>query len=87
MTINGENIKAEDHAMASEIRSGREYLLFLRRFGSDPRHYQLHHGGIFAIDGNQAKALVRGPEVIFKGVSEAPVNDLIDRVRGQGKTK
>ncbi len=87
MTISGETIKAEDHAMATEITSGQEYLLFLRKFGAEPGQYQLYNGGIFEIQGNQAKALVKGAETVFKGASEAPVAELIDRVRGQGKSK
>jgi hypothetical protein len=87
LTINGETIRAEDHAMASDITSGQEYLLFLKRFGQDPRQYQLHNGGIFEIAEGQARALVKLPETTFKGTSRAPVNELIDRVRGQGKLK
>jgi len=87
MTINGETIKAEDHAMASEITSGEEYLLFLRKFGRDPGQYQLHDGGIFEIAEGRARALVKGAETIFKGTSRAPVRELIDRVRAEGTVK
>lgn len=87
MTINGQTITAVDHGRATEITSGREYLMFLRRFGPDPRQYQLHNGAIFEIEGGQAKALAKGAETVYKGMSQAPVADLIERVRAQGKAK
>ena len=87
VTINGEKITVENHAFAKEISNGKEYLLFLTRFGTEGLTYSLYNGGIFEIEKGHAKALVMNADAVFKGAGQRPVDELIERVRGQKKPK
>jgi hypothetical protein len=87
IAVNGEKIRTKDLAMATEISNGQEYLLFLKRFGVDGLRYSLYNGGIFEIQAGQARALAMNANDVFKGAGRSPVEDLVNRVRGQGKVK
>jgi hypothetical protein len=87
VTINGEKITVKDDSMAMEISNGKEYLLFLTRFGTEGLNYSLYNGGIFEIEKGHASALVRNANDVFKGAAQTPVDEMVKRVQGQQKPK
>jgi hypothetical protein len=87
VTINGEKIRVENHAMATKISNDKEYLLFLTRFGTEGLTYALNNGGIFEIENGHARALAMNANTVFKGSGQAPVDELIQRVRGLDKKR
>ena len=64
------------------ITSGAQYLLFLMPSrGGQAGQYEIYYGGIFAIAGCSARALIRERNRVFKDAVDAPLQSLLDRIQ------
>jgi hypothetical protein len=64
------------------ITSGAQYLLFLMPSrGGQAGQYEICYGGIFAIVGGSARALIRERNRVFKDAVDAPLQSLLDRIQ------
>ena len=76
----GVTVRAEDHNRG-ELKENVTYLLFLKRFGSEPDVYQIYNVGAFERSNDAAKPLARDGADLFKDFNKT-YGDIITRVRG-----
>jgi hypothetical protein len=86
VAVKGVPVIVEDSNIPSNaLKEGREYIIFLKRFGTEVGRYQSHNYGIFEIDRGSAIALAKQARDIFREEAEGPVADLLSKVQKASK--
>jgi hypothetical protein len=78
--VNGTRVIAENANMAEQLKEGGEYLLFLKKLGTEPGRYRPYRYGMFRIERGHATAVIKQAKEIFPGASEAPLADLVSKI-------
>jgi hypothetical protein len=66
----GITVRAENHNLG-ELKENVTYLLFLKRFGSEPDAYQIYNVGAFERSGDTARPLARDGADLFKDFNKS----------------
>jgi hypothetical protein len=80
LSVEGVPVRGVNYALVEELQTGREYLLFLRPFGSREGQYQLYMGGAFAIGRTGIRPLLKGYGQVFQGIADTQLPELVRRV-------
>jgi hypothetical protein len=83
MIVEGVSVRSVNHSFATP-KDGR-HLLFLKRRGKDNGRYEVHHGGIFAIDAGTVKPLVSGADSVYPGVAGTSASSLVSRIEAAAR--
>jgi len=75
----GVTVRAENHDRG-ELKENVTYLLFLKRFGSEPDVYQIYNAGAFERSNDAAKPLARDGAYTFKDFKKT-YRDIVARIR------
>lgn len=81
----GVTVRAENHNLR-ELDEGVTYLLFLKRFGSEPDVYQIYNVGVFERAGDTARPLATQGADLFRDFKR-PYADVIAHARESAATR
>jgi hypothetical protein len=84
--VDGTSIRSTDHNL-EDLRTGVQYLLFLKKFGSEPGRYEFYRGGVFEIHHDRVKALLKGSKDVYSELSDQPYSQVIQRVERAHSTE
>ena len=84
ITRDGVTVRAENHSL-EQLKDGRSYLLFLKKFGTLAGVYQIYNDAAFELSENAIRPLTRQGANLFEDLLSTPYSELRTRIQAAAR--